>query len=521
MLRRNIGRRMDRRVFLAASASSLLVASRGWSSDEVVRKNLSLGANPFTLGVASGDPTATGLVIWTRLAPKPTEGGGMPSDAVAVRWEVADDESFKKIVRQGEGVASPTLAHSVHIEVEGLQPNRWYFYRFAVGSDVSPIGRARTMPADGSSPEQLRFAFASCQHWEAGYFTAYEHMAKSDLDLIFHLGDYIYEGPGRKGVRTHTGSTEIKTLLDYRNRHAQYKTDSFLQSVHAKCPWMVTWDDHEVDNNYAGEISEEESIDPRDFLVRRAAAYQAYYEHMPLRHDTIPSGPGMKLYRRVRFGNLAEFSLLDTRQYRSDQPFGDGVKPLNKSTIDPMATMLGSDQERWLFAGLEVSQCRWNVLAQQVMMAHVDFAPGKGEAFSMDQWPGYSVARRRVLEFIAQKQIANPIVLTGDIHSNWCNDLLVDFDDKEAKPVASEFVGTSITSGGDGGKLKFPEKMILDQNPFVKFQNSKRGYVECTVTPKQWRSDYQMVDFVTKPGAPLKTIASFVVEAGTAGVNRA
>jgi alkaline phosphatase D len=521
MRHQSLFRGMRRREFLAASASSLLVASRGWSSDVRVEKNPALGANPFTLGVASGDPTSSGLVIWTRLAPRPLEGGGMPASAVAVRWEVAEEDGFKRIVHQGETIAQPELAHSVHVEVEGLQPARWYFYRFAVGNEVSPVGRGRTMPADGTTPDRLRFAFASCQHWEAGHFTAYEHMAKSDLDLIFHLGDYIYEGPGRKGVRTHTGTSEIKSLLDYRNRHAQYKTDAFLQAVHAKCPWMVTWDDHEVDNNYANDISEEEKVDPRDFLKRRANAYQAYYEHMPLRHDSIPSGPAMKLYRRVRFGNLAEFSVLDTRQYRSDQPNGDGLKPLGKTPIDPLATMLGADQENWLFEGLKQSACRWNVLAQQVMMAHVDFSPGSGEAFAMDQWPGYSVARRRVLDFIAKEKVSNPIVITGDIHSNWCNNLLVDFDQKEAEPVAVEFVGTSITSGGDGGKLKFPEKMILDQNPFVKFQNSKRDYVECTVTPSEWRSDYQMVDFVTKPGALLSTIASFVVENGVAGVKKA
>jgi alkaline phosphatase D len=521
MAKRNPFHRVDRRQFLAASASSLLVASRGWSSDEIIRRSPTFATYPFTLGVASGDPDTTGFVIWTRLAPQPLEGGGMPPQTVAVRWEVAEDEGFSKIVRQGESIALPTLAHSVHVEVVGLEPGRWYFYRFMAGTEVSPVGRGRTMPAVGSSPDSLRFAFASCQHWEAGLYTAYEHMAKSELDLVFHLGDYIYEGPGRKGVRTHTGTTEIQSLLDYRNRHAQYKTDPLLQAIHARCPWLVTWDDHEVDNNYAGEISEQEKVTTADFLRRRANAYQAYYEHMPLRHDSLPAGPDMKIYRRVRFGELAEFSILDTRQYRSDQPNGDGLKSLAKSTIDPLSTMLGSAQEGWLYRGLLDSPCCWNVLAQQVMMAHVDMVPGNGDGFAMDQWPGYSVARRRILDFMATRQIPNPVVLTGDIHSNWCNELLVDFDQKDSAPVAVEFVGTSITSGGDGGSLKFPEKAILSQNPFVKFQNSKRGYVECTVTPKEWRADYQMVDFVTKPGAPLQTIASFVVENGLAGVKRA
>lgn len=510
---------LARRGFLAASTSCLLIASRTWSSDEIVQRRPALGGNPFTLGIASGDPNTSGFVIWTRLAPKPTEGGGMPSVAVAVAWEVAKDENFTRIVRKGESIALPQLAHSVHVEVEGLEPNQWYWYRFMVADETSPVGRARTMPKLTGTPDLLRFAFASCQHFESGYYTAYEHMAKEDLDLVFHLGDYIYEGPGKPGgVRLHLGN-EIQSLEDYRGRHALYKTDESLRAMHARCPWVVAWDDHEFDNNYASDISEEENVDSASFLQRRTNAYQAYYEHMPLRRSSIPSGPDMKIFRRVRFGSLAEFNVLDTRQYRSDQPNGDGLAPLTGDAIDPKTTMLGSAQEGWLFKGLLQSPARWNVLAQQVMMARVDFKEGEAKAFSMDQWSGYDVARTRLLDFLATRKVPNPIVLTGDIHSNWCNNLLVNFEEPEGKPVAAEFVGTSITSGGDGGQARINLDRLLAENPFVKFVNAQRGYVQCTVTPKSWRSDYRVVEYVSRPGAPLVTKASFVVENGQPGVN--
>ena len=509
----------SRRSFLAASTSSLLVASRGWSGEEFVQRRPSLGDNPFQLGIASGDPDEHGFVIWTRLAPKPFEGGGMPLNAVAVQWEVAEDEKFSKIVRKGESIALPQLAHSVHVEVEGLQAGRWYWYRFMIGNEISPVGRARTMPALEETPEQLRFAFASCQHWESGYYTAYQHMTNEDLDLVIHLGDYIYEGStGKGGVREHIG-TEIQTLADYRTRHAQYKTDTHLQAVHAQFPWLVTWDDHELDNNCAGDISEEKDVESRAFLARRANAYQAYYEHMPLRRRSIPAGPNMELFRRVRFGQLAEFNVLDTRQYRTDQPNGDGARQLNGGVFDPKATMLGERQRDWLFQGLLESPAQWNVLAQQVMMARVDLGPGPFSLYAMDQWSGYDVERKQLLDFIGTRRISNPIVITGDIHSNWVNDLMVEFDERSANPVATEFVGTSITTGGDQG-LKLSPESLMSKNSFVKFHNGEHGYVRCSVTSKAWQSDYQVVEYVSRPGASLVTRASFVVENGVAGVKK-
>jgi len=517
-----------RRSFLAATSS--LAAAAIWSSraEGVVLQNPKFAANPFALGVASGDPTPSGVLLWTRLAPQPLEGGGMPKMPVEVSWQVADDEQMTKVVRSGSVTATPDFAHSVHVEVEGLAPDRWYWYQFKAGGEISPKGRTRTAPAADSSPDKLRFAFASCQHFESGLFTAYEHMLKEPLDLVIHLGDYIYEGAGRadgrggKGnsVRTHVGP-KLDSLADYRNRHAQYKSDPHLQAMHAAAPWLVTWDDHELENNCAGAISERRGVSPADFLKQRARAYQAYYEHMPLRRAALPKGPDMLLYRKVQFGKLAEFFVLDTRQYRSDQPNGDGNKPPSDASNDPKQTMLGEEQENWLAGGLSASAAKWNVLAQQVMMARVDRTVGEPVAHSMDQWPGYEANRRRLLKFFHDRKIANPVVLTGDIHSNWANNLIADFDNLDSKTVASEFVGTSISSGGDGSQAPRTLDQLLSENPFVKFHNTERGYVSCTVTPKQWRSDYQTVPFVTRPGAPLVTRASLIVEDGQPGVKQA
>ena len=511
----------SRRGFLAAGFS--LAAASVWSSRAlgVLKQNVKLVDHPFQVGVASGDPSPDGFVIWTRLAPRPLEGGGMPAENVEVAWQVAEDEALTRVVQQGTTIANPAWAHAVHVEVSGLKPDRPYWYQFKAAGDTSPIGRARTFPLAGATPAQLRFAFASCQHYETGHFTAYDHMVKEDLDLVVHLGDYIYETAGRdKQIRKHVGP-KLMELADYRNRYAQYRTDAALQAAHAAFPWLVTWDDHEFENNCAADISERKDATREAFLVQRANAYQAYYEHMPLRRASLPKGPDMQLYRRIAFGKLAEFSILDTRQYRSDQPCGDGTRPPCDDANNPVATLLGDQQEKWLLAGLSQSPATWNILAQQVMMARVDRAPGEVQAYSMDQWPGYEVNRRRILKFFGERKIANPVVLTGDIHSNWANDLVLDFENQGGRPVGTEFVGTSISSGGDGVDKSRNHGATMVENPCVKFHNTERGYVRCTVKPEQWQSDYQVVEYVSRPGAPLITRGSFVTEAGHPGVKPA
>lgn len=492
----------------------------GHPLQSLFNKRVSFADYPFQLGVASGDPSSDGFVLWTRLAPKPLENGGMEPINVAVDWMVAKDEKMSQVVAKGQEIASPELGHSVHVEVEGLEPDRWYFYQFKAGSEVSPIGRTRTAPAKDAMVDQFRFAFASCQHFETGYFTAYEHMAKEPLDLVVHLGDYIYEYAGKDGrVRKHLGE-EINSVDDYRRRISQYKMDPALQAMHAAVPWILTWDDHEFDNNYANAVSEESDISPEAFLKRRANAYQAYYEHMPLRKAAIPKGPNMKLYRSVNFGRLLEFEVMDTRQYRTDQPCGDKSGPLCDQAFDPKATMMGKKQEKWLAKQLRKSEARWNVLAQQVMMGSVDRDSGEGERFSVDQWPGYDVSRKELMNFLGKEDISNPIVLTGDIHSNWVNELKVDYDRPEEKTVAVEFVGTSISSGGDGILVPKGLEGTMRDNPFLKFHSRERGYVTCTVSPKEWRSDYQGIEYVSKRGAPLHTRASFVVENGQRKVEK-
>ncbi len=513
--------KLSRRAFLAAAFALRASAPKGGLA-LAAPPNLfqfPLGrprfhSSPFSLGVASGDPSPDGVVLWTRLAPDPLNGGGMPVERVTVNWRIAEDDRLQRVVKRGTADASPAHAHAVHVEVSGLRPDRPYWYQFDAGGEESPIGRTRTLPSASAVAARMRFAFVSCTNFETGYFTPLGHLAEEDVALVFHLGDYIYEAAGRDGfVRRHAGG-EPRTLDEYRTRYAQYKTDVDLQRVHAALPFAVSWDDHEVDNDYAGIYSEEPM--PMDvFLQRRAAAYQAYYEHMPLRAAARPHGGEAHMYRGFQFGRLASFFVLDTRQYRSDQPCGAG--PLCSGALDPATTMLGAAQERWLLNAMRQSGTRWTVVPQQIMMAKVDYAQGPDDRYFMDHWNGYDVSRRRLLEAFAALPSPNAIVLTGDIHSNWVNDLKLDFADPKSPTVATELACTSISSGGDGSDLPDNIKPVLAENPFVRFYNGQRGYVTCELTAKQARADFKVVEFVTERGAPNRTRASFVVEDGRPG----
>ena len=514
---------VSRRLFLAyagALSSLPLLGRASWAVE-----NPTFPSDPFTLGVASGDPEPDGFVIWTRLAPAPLEvGGGMGTEPVAVSWEVASDEGMNEIVASGRAIATPQLGYSVHVELEGLAPDRWYWYRFRAGEAESPLGRTRTMPTAEAQPEQLKFAFASCQHIEVGYYTAYEQMAKDEPDLVCFLGDYIYENAGYDGwPRKHVGGW-CSSLEDYRIRIAQYRADPLLANMHAQCPWLVTWDDHEVCNNYANDHHEDDRVNPADMLARRANAYQAYYEMMPLRARSLPQGPDMQLYRRATFGRLAEFQVLDTRQYRSNQPNGDRATPFTDDpatdpAFDPQQTMLGRQQRGWLEGGLIASQSTWNVLAQQVVMAMLSMGEtAEGTpTYHMDSWTGYNRERMDLLRFLAERRVPNPVVITGDVHSNWVNDLRVDDRLPEQEIVASEFVCTSLSSGGNGVEKAEGDDELLAANPCVQFHNSERGYVRCTVTPETWQSDFMVVDDISQPGGRTFSRASFVIEAGQPG----
>jgi len=507
----------SRRWFLAFAGSIASVAATRRIRAESPPPRFA--ADPFTLGIASGDPTSDGVVLWTRLAPRPLEpSGGLTPQPFDVTWEVAHDEAFSRRVARGVAVADPQLAHSVHVEVDGLEPDRWYWYRFRCGEADSPVGRTRTLPAAGSLPASVRFAFASCQNREMGHYAAYRHLAEAGNDLVFHLGDYIYEGAskGAQVLRPH-GMPEIYSLDDYRIRHSLYRGDPLLQAAHAACPWVVAWDDHEFDNNYAAAISEEAEVDPAAFLARRAAAYQAYYEMMPLRRACLPRGPQMRLYRAAAFGDLAGFFVLDTRQYRGDQPNGDRKTDLDEAAFAPERPMLGSEQEAWLSDGLTASAARWNLLAQQVMVGMVDRSPGEQRRYSMDQWPGYLTARRRLLESIHERKVANPVVLTGDIHSNWVNDLRADDRRPDLPVLATEFVGTGISSKPNG--ITNPAKLaqLMAENPSLVWHGGGNGYASCVASADRLETTYYVVEDVARVDSPVSVAARFVVESGRPG----
>ncbi|WP_040791538.1 alkaline phosphatase D family protein [Nocardia paucivorans] len=509
-----------------ALAAALLVGSTAVGSARY-RAPRWLG-DPFTLGVASGDPTPEGVVLWTRLAPDPfaPDGlGGMAMAPVTVDYEVAVDEGFRRIVTRGSVVATRELAHSVHPEVRGLEPGRWYYYRFRAGTAISPIGRTRTAPAVGVPTARMRFAFASCQSWSSGYYTPYEHLSAEDLDLVVHLGDYIYEkewSRGRAGVSIPDHiRTEAIDLADYRLRYAQYKAEAPLRRAHEVFPWMVTFDDHEVDNNWAG-AEPGSGIDihahPALFRRRRAAAFRAMYEHQPLSIDRLPSGPQMRLHRRYTFGDLAEITMLDTRQYRSPQACGDGGLVTDcAERFDPNRTILGRRQRDWLLDGLSRSTARWQILGNQVAMAQTDYDPGPALTVGTDSWDGYVADRNAVLGGAADRGVRNLVVLTGDRHENYAVDVRRDYCDPDSPVVATEFTGTSITTGGDGADLPQQGRALLAANPDLKFFNRQRGYVRVELDHRLWRTDFRVVPYIHRPGAPIATRAGFVVEDGIPG----
>jgi alkaline phosphatase D len=511
----------SRRVFiadLARYAALAAVVPNDWR----VRWRPRFADDPFTLGVASGDPTANGVTLWTRLAPRPFEpDGGMDGQRAVVTWELADDLAFTRIVKRGTATAAPELGYSVHVDVDGLGGARWFYYRFRSGDAVSAPGRTRTAPAAGALAP-LRFAVASCQHYEEGLFTAYGHMAReTDLDLVTHLGDYIYEyEPGRGRVRRHSPGPCVD-LRTYRERYAIYKMDHHLRAAHALCPWVVTWDDHEVHNNYAGDTPEPNQTVEQE-RARRAAAYQAWWEHQPVRLPAATNWANLSITRAIEWGGLARFSVLDTRQYRSDQACADGTRVVPCGEWDnPTRTLMGDAQEKWLMDGVASSRARWQVLANQVMMAPFDNLAGDQTRVSLDQWSGYPVARDRLLGTLAERAANRTVVLTGDIHSSWVNELRSTFSKPGAPTIGAEFVCTSISSGGDGAeKSGSVTDATLAENTHLKWQSSRRGYISCTVSRAEWRSEYRTVPFVTRPDAAVETPAKFLVEYGRPGIAR-
>ncbi|UYM05003.1 alkaline phosphatase D family protein [Solicola gregarius] len=500
----------------AATGVALGVPLASASPADARKHAARLRSDPFTLGVACGDPWPDGFVIWTRLALEPLAGdglGGMPSVPFRVEWEVARDPSFRRVVRRGSQQARPESAHTIHVELHGLPADRDYWYRFRCGRFDSRSGRARTAPRRGTMPSSLAMSFVSCSQFEHGYFTAYRRMAEDNPDLVLHLGDYQYEytagdyeAPGGN-VRDHEGP-ETTTLETYRQRHAQYKTDPDLQAAHAVAPWLVVFDDHELDNNWADETPEK----PEDgFLARRAAAFQAYYENMPLRRTSVPRGIDMQLYRRVAWGELATFHMLDTRQYRDDQGCGDGYDTDCPAAVDPSRSLTGAAQEAWLLNGFRRSQSRWDLLGQQVFFAQRDSDEGPLKTVSMDAWDGYVASRDRITQGWVDADVRNPVVLTGDVHAHWASDLKLDYDDPTTRTVGAELVCSSITSGGSGADSASGSHPWLKWNPHLRFQNNLRGYVRTQITPTEMQADFRCLPDVTTDTAAAFTRASFVI----------
>ena len=525
---------IDRRHLLAAFPALWMAAQAG--AIPAKPRNLidtpGFITDPFTLGVAAGEPDADGFVIWTRLAPEPqAPDGGMFAAPVLVRWEVAQDADFRRVVRNGEAIAHPELAHSVHVEVTGLEPARPYWYRFLCGGSHSTTGRGATLPLAQMRLDRLRFAVAGCQHYEGGLYTAWRKIAQEPIDFVFHYGDYIYEGrdggpqPRKIGgkvmtpIRRH-GPVEIQSITDYRQRYALYKSDADLQAAHAAAPWFVSFDDHEVDNNWAGD-HDQDGTPPELFLMRRAMAMQAYYEHMPLRRRSMPVSGQMRMYREARFGDLMQGFFLDTRQYRSDQAYNDTDAVQGPDVYSPERTMLGDAQEAWLFDGLTRSTARWNLIAQQVRLMNMHYTkPGRETPVaSMDQWSGYMHSQRRLLSHIADHCPGNVMTVSGDAHRHYAGDLV---HDQRGTVVSGEFLATSITSGADGvGEDDDFTRSARAHTPELKAMTDRRGYVLCDVTRDAFRGELKVLDTVAVPDGTLSTHAVLVAERGKPGLHLA
>jgi alkaline phosphatase D len=474
----------------------------------------SVSGTVFKLGVASGDPLPTAIVLWTRVLPANPGSSGILPPTVAVTWELASDSGFTKIVKSGTATASSSLGYSVHVDVTGLTPATDYWYRFKALSRTSRTGRTRTAPAAGSSPDKLRIALASCQNWAHGYFTAYQDMRDQNPDLVLFVGDYIYESPAYSyRVRRHEGTGAPVTLTQYRARHEQYNTDPDLQAMRAAAPFVVVFDDHEVEQDWAGDVANDPVAWPTDkFLARRAAAFQAFYEHMPIRAAQKPSGPDVLMYRKLDFGTLARLHVLDTRQYRDDQATtADGATETGR-------VIMGDTQRNWLVNSARNSGRQWNLVASQVMMAETDFLAGVGKEWAYDAWDGYQKERASLLaEF---QDVRNPVVLSGDRHRTIVSDLKLDFDDVNSPVVGAEFVGTSISSAGDEDLAAFAAEWApkLADNPHWKMIDARRGYLLFDITADRIEAQLRTISTVSTRNGTTTQAATFRVEDGVPGV---
>lgn len=481
-----------------------------------------IGADPFTLGVASGDPLPDAVMLWTRLAPEPeAPDGGMPAEDLQVLWEVATDDDFEDVVAAGTGPAPLDRAHAVRIDAGGLEPSSWYSYRFRIGEWTSPVGRTRTAPPVGAD-EPVDFGFASCQSFQSGWYNAWRDVAESDLDLVVFLGDYIYENASQpvdpaEGVVRPLGADndepECTTLEDYRRRYAIYRGDENLRAAHAAAPWLVVWDDHEVDNNYADLSSEKDGVSAEEFTARRAAAYRAWWENMPVRVPP-PEGPDLEIDRTVEWGSVASFFLIDTRQFRADQACGDATFDLSPACDEVKGAdrqFLGAAQEARLIEGLTGSRAAWNVIGNQTVMSPLVV----GDAIlNYDQWDGYPEARRRLLSAIDEAGLTNTVVITGDIHVAGVGEVQLG-DGDGARTVATELVGTSISS--DAPIPEDLSSLVTELLPWIQYFDARRGWTRCRVDSGEWTAEFRVVDDNLADGQPVNTDATFTIRPDSPG----
>ncbi|MCF8168885.1 MAG: alkaline phosphatase D family protein [Rhodoferax sp.] len=521
---------MYRRDWIAhatALAAGLMLPTLAWSQ-------VRWSGQPFASGVASGSPTHESVVLWTRLQdPRFRTTTGQGAGTLEVRWELAHDAQFKQLVQTGKAVASAALGYSAHVEVNGLESDRWFFYRFMVADAVSPVGRTRTFPAPGAQVSRVRLAYASCQRWEHGFYSAYRHMFLEQLDAVLFLGDYIYEYPGALDAVRKVSGGWVESLDDYRARYALHKSDPDLQAMHAACPWLVTWDDHEVQNDYAGLQAGDSGLPLVNFADRRAAAYQAYFENMPLHSRVLTqglagmaAGAEMRIYGSVPYGRLTTIYLLDDRQYRDPQACTKGGR-LGAGAVnpaycdiwnDPARTLLGVGQERWLDQAFAMGSRGWNVLGQQTVFGQRDYRPGAGQSLPNDGWDGYPAARTRLLQSAQRHRLANPVILGGDVHANWVGHVKADYARPDSPSLGVEFCGTSISSRA-GSNEKMPER--LAENPHFVFADAeRRGYGVVELTPTQLTTTLRVVDDVRRQDSGISTLAQFVVAAGRPVIER-
>lgn len=510
---------ISRRHLLNGLASSVAVApfiGRAWAQGAP-----KFTTDPFCLGVASGDPDANSVVLWTRLAPFPFQPlSGMPARSVAVDWEIAEDDKMQRVLRRGTAEATPEDGHSLHVIAEGLTPNRPYWYRFMTGGLASRIGRTRTLPERGALPGRFRLAVAGCQRLEHGFFTAWGDIAQADVDLVFHYGDYIYEYALRAEAIAQRMTVpvaapalaKLSDLAQYRMRYALYKLDPDLAAAHAAHPFIASFDDHEVVNNWGG-LSGPPKMSERDFLKLRTAAFQAFYENSPVRPSVRPRGPEITAYRAFEIGRLLRLASLDTRQFRSLPPCGVAATRHCDERLAPNRSMIGAAQEGWLFDQFDKRDTTWTVLGNQVVMMQIRHKNPSQDIVNTDKWDGNAAARARLLRGAADRKVAGLVAVTGDIHRAIAGNLMADFDKPETAPVGVEFIATSISSDSDGGSGAKTRSELFAANAHLRHYDAHRGYLVCDFNQTRCEAIYRTVDFVTKRGGKVTTAKTFTVEA--------